>query len=193
MDVTGNIKFAGTLGDGTKVSQKSFLSKDGQWPFFASLYSKKGLVLGALNFDTNQSNGDLGGTVIWVKPPQTSGKFYPAGFDLQGIDTVGSLYTFSNGAPILNWTDGMIVLQEGNLSDAVTNSLTIGAKNKVTGTNGLSLSFVTASGLFHGSVKNPATSKAITVNGAILQKQNQGFGTFLGTNQTGQVFLGLPQ
>jgi hypothetical protein len=44
--------------------------------------------------------------------------------------------------------------------------------------------------LFQGSVINPATGKPIAVKGALLQKQNLGFGYFLGTNQTGSVFLG---
>jgi uncharacterized repeat protein (TIGR02543 family) len=190
VDPIGNIIFAGTLGDGTKFNQRTFLSKDGQWPFFAMPYAGKGLLLGWLAFDTNQPSGDLGGPVNWIKLPQLTGKYYRDGFDLAGIETVGSFYTFSTGTPILNWTNGMIVLQEGNLADSITNSLIIGANNKVTGTNNLVLSFVPATGLFHGSVKNPATGKPIPVNGAVLQKQENGFGTFLGTNQTGQVFLG---
>ena len=37
------------------------------------------------------------------------------------------------------------------------------------------------------------TGKMIPVNGAIVQKQDNGFGTFLGTNETGQVFIGSQQ
>jgi hypothetical protein len=103
---------------------------------------------------------------------------------------VGSFYSFSPGAQIVSWSDGIIVLQEGGLADSITNGLTIGANNKITGTNGLALHFVSGTGLFGGTVRNPANNKPIPVNGAILQKQDAGFGTFLGTNQTGQVFLG---
>ena len=185
----GNLGFKGTLGDGTKVTQKTFLSGQNQWPFFASLYSKKGLVLGWLTFDTNPPAGDLGGPVSWIKQAQPTSKLYPAGFTNETA-AVGSLYTFSNGIPILTWTNGNIILSGGNLADSITNAFTIAANNKVTGTNGLTLSFVTSSGLFKGSVRNPAAAKPIPVNGALLQKQDTGFGTFLGTNQTGQVFLG---
>jgi len=48
VDISGNITFTGTLGDGTKVSQHTFMSKDGQWPLFVSLYAKQGFLIGSL-------------------------------------------------------------------------------------------------------------------------------------------------
>jgi List-Bact-rpt repeat protein/Big-like domain-containing protein len=189
IDALGNIIFAGTLGDGTKVSQRTFLSKEGTWPLFAMPYAGKGLLRGWLTFDTNQPSGDFGGSVDWIKLPQR-GKYYTNGFDIARINAVGSFYSFSPGAQIVSWSDGIIVLQEGGLADSIANGLTIGANNKITGTNGLALHFVSGTGLFGGTVRNPANNKPIPVNGAILQKQDAGFGTFLGTNQTGRVFLG---
>jgi len=38
-------------------------------------------------------------------------------------------------------------------------------------------------------VLNPA-GKSVSVHGIVLQKQNFGSGFFLGTNQTGRMFLG---
>jgi hypothetical protein len=43
--------------------------------------------------------------------------------------------------------------------------------------------------MFKGSVINPATGKVMPVNGALLQKQDIGYGSFLGTNEGGSVFL----
>jgi len=190
IDALGNITFAGTLGDTTKINQRTFLSKEGTWPLFAMPYAGKGLIMGWLTFDTSQTSGDLGGPVDWVKLPQR-GKYYTNGFDIADIATVGSFYQFSAGSPILSWTDGVIVLQEGGLTDSITNGLTIGANNKVTGTNGLVLHFISGTGLFNGSVKNPQNNnKPIPLNGAVLQKQDAGFGTFRGTTETGQVFVG---
>src|ERR1051326_88286 len=188
VDTSGNVALAGALGDGTKVSQHTFVSKDGQWPLFASLYAKQGLLIGWLTFDTNQPNSDLGGLVSWIKQPQDNAKFYADGFDLDGIEAVGSSYHFTNGVPLVSWTDGQIILENGNLSQSIINGLSI-ANNKITATNKLSLAFTTVTGLFHGSVINPDTGKPITVNGALLQKQDSGFGYFLGTNQTGRVTL----
>jgi len=187
---TGVIAFAGALGDGTAVSRSTFISKNGEWPLFAPLYAGKGLLIGWIIFDTNQPNTDLCGVVNWIKLPQTA-KLYPAGFDFaEGIEAVGSLYRFTNGVPLVNWTDGQIVLENGSLLSSITNGLSIAANNAISGTNKLALAFTLTTGLFHGSVLNPATGKQIPVNGALLQKQNLGYGYFLGTNQTGRVTLG---
>jgi hypothetical protein len=189
VDTSGNIAFTGTLGDGTKVSQRSFISKDGQWPLFVSLYAKQGLLIGRLTFDTNQPDTDLSGYCAWLKAPQPANKFYSAGFALGPIQALGSKYSFTAGVPLVNWTDGQIVLENGNLPQSITNGLSIDANNKITGTNKLAVSFTTATGLFHGTVINPDTGKPISVNGALLQKQNIGYGYFFGTNQTGGVVL----
>jgi hypothetical protein len=190
VSATGGIAFAGVLGDGTAVSRTAFISKDGEWPLFAPLYAGKGLLIGWINFDTNQPNTDLSGVVNWIKLPQPV-KFYPAGFDFSdGIEAVGSLYKFTTGVPLVNWTDGQIILENGNLASSITNGLSISSNNVISGTNNLKLTFTTTSGFFQGSVINPATGKPIAVKGALLQKQNLGYGYFLGTNQTGSVFLG---
>jgi hypothetical protein len=143
-----------------------------------------------LTFDTNQPDTDLNGYGAWIKASQPASKFYSAGFALGPIAVFGSRYSFTKGVPLVNWTDGQIVLDHGNLLDSITNNLSIDSNNKIAGTNKLALSFTTATGAFHGSVINPDTGKPITVNGVLLQKQNAGYGYFLGTNQTGSVFLG---
>lgn len=48
VDRSGAISLAATLSDGTKVSQKTILSKDGTWPFYIPLYSGKGIAFGWL-------------------------------------------------------------------------------------------------------------------------------------------------
>ena len=55
------------------------------------------------------------------------------------------------------------------------------------GTNKLTLSINLASGLFNGSVTTPDGSRSFPFKGAVYQKQNQGWGFFLGTNQSGRV------
>jgi hypothetical protein len=189
VDTSGNITFTGTLGDGTKVSQHTFLSKDGQWPLFVSLYAKQGFLIGRLTFDTNQADTDLSGFGSWIKAPQSGSKLYPAGFTLGPIALVGSKYSFTKGVPLVSWSNGQIVLAHGDLPDSITNNLSIDLNNKITGTNKLVLSFTPTTGLFHGSVLNPDTGKPITVNGALLQKQDTGYGYFLGTDQSGSMTL----
>jgi uncharacterized repeat protein (TIGR03803 family) len=189
VDGSGKVKVAGTLGDGTKVTQTTVLSQQGLWPFYASLYSGNGLILGWLTF-TNQLASDIDGPVGWIKLAQPTAKLYRFGFT-NATAAIGSKYAFTNGIPVLNFSAGQVWLACGNLPGSFTNRIVFGT-NKVTNlsSNKLSLTLTTSSGLFKGSVVNPATGKAISINGAVLQKQNFGFGSFLGTNQCGQVYFG---
>jgi hypothetical protein len=186
VDSTGHVMFSGTAGDGTKLSQKALLSGQGQWPFYLSLYSGNGMLLGWLNF-TNQLTNDISGLVDWIKSPQPTAKIYPAGFTNQTA-VLGSTYGFTNGIRILNLTTGQVSLANGNLPQNITNPFVLGANNKITLTNKSSLSFTTSSGLFKGKILNPP-GKAIAISGVVLQKQNTGSGFFLGTNQSGRVFI----
>ena len=91
---------------------------------------------------------------------------------------------------MLNFTAGQLWLDGGNLPLSLTNPFVLGANNTVTGSNKLSLRLKTSAGTFGGSVLNPATGKAIPVNGVLLQNLNSGYGYFAGTNQIGRVTLG---
>jgi hypothetical protein len=195
--VFGNIQFNGTLADGTKVAQKSFLSARSTWPFYASLYSGKGSILGWLTFTNDLVLlDDLGGPLSWFKLPQPRAKFYPAGFTLQ-TEAAGSVYSpayFANtngNNALLNFTNGLVVLENGGLTQPITNHISISSKNKVTNldANKLSLTFATTSGFFHGAVTDPASLKSIPFNGALLQKQTNGSGFFLNGNESGRVIL----
>jgi hypothetical protein len=53
----GRITLAVTMSDGTKATQKTFLSKDLQWPFYTSLYSGKGFALGWLRMQSPSDSG----------------------------------------------------------------------------------------------------------------------------------------
>jgi len=136
----------------------------------------------------------MAGVVAWIKPGQTGTKLYPDGFDwpydAERNNAFGS--AFARRVPLLSWTNGVVVLQNGNLTQSITNPFSIGPNNKVAGTNKLKLTFITSgakAGLFSGSVINAATGKPISVNGAVLQSQDMGWGTFVGTNQSGSVLL----
>ena len=76
----------------------------------------------------------------------------------------------------------------GQAGSAPFNQFFLGTNNLVLGSEKLSLTINTASGLFQGSTTN-GEGKTIPFSGALLRKQNAGFGQFLGTNQTGSVSL----
>ena len=187
----GSITASGALSDGTSFSQNTTLSELGNWPFYVSLYSGAGEIIGWLAF-SNAPMSDLTGPLTWIKPSQATSKLYPGGFTQQ-TEAVGSSFGFTNGHPILNFANGEVLLTGGGLASGITNAVSVTAGGKIAGTNHLSLTVHTASGLFTGSIVNPATKKTISLSGAVLEKQNVAVGYFLGTNQSGAVFVGAGQ
>jgi hypothetical protein len=194
VSAAGAVSVSGTLGDGTAWTEATFVAKNGQWPLYAPLYSKKGILIGWLTFTSGPgATNDLEGVVAWIKPGQTGSKLYPAGFewpyDPEMINAFGS--AFASQTPLLSTTNTLLILDNGNLPGSLTNSLMFGAGGKAGGTNRLSVTVTTSgtkAGLFKGSITSPA-GKAIPFNGALLQKQDAGYGTFLGTNQSGSVLI----
>ncbi|MDB6149252.1 MAG: putative Lysyl endopeptidase [Chthoniobacter sp.] len=73
---SGVARFAGVLGDGTRVSFGTSLSESGQWPFFALLYGKRGSISGDVQFTV----AGLEGKVDWFKPATFRGPTLVAGF-----------------------------------------------------------------------------------------------------------------
>jgi poly(beta-D-mannuronate) lyase len=195
VDAAGNLKLRGTLADGTKFAQQTFVSRDGAWPLFASLQGGKNLVLGEMRF-TNAPAPDLLGTLSWFKPPQLTARYYPGGFALpQSLDLIGSQYTFTPGQPVLTLTNGGAVILRnignGNLPALmITNTFTIAANNRVTAAAGLSLKIQPTTGLFTGRMLDPDTQRFLPFNGVLLQSQNAGYGYFTADTQTGSATVG---
>ena len=190
-NTAGDLTFSGALGDGTKATQKSFVAKTGQWPFFVAPYKGQGVIFGWMTF-SNGPDSDLNGLLNWSRLPQSTAKMYPAGFSFEGgIQAVGSAFSLSNGVPLLNLpVGGVAILQQGNPVQGFTNHFALSVANKVTSTDGLSVTITTASGLFKGTAHNPDDGSSVPINGVLLQKQNTAYGLFLGTGQSGAVYLG---
>ncbi len=188
VSTAGGITFAGALPDGTKITQKTSLSKNGDWPLYVPLYKGKGSLISWVNF-TSQSDSDLLGLFNWFKQTQTS-KYYAGGFTNEAL-LVGSRFVPSATNNIFGLSNALVSFLGGNLSADFTNAIGIDAKNKVTnlGSNKLSLSLNKSSGTFKGSVTPPAGGKALSFSGAILQKQTNGSGFLLGTNLSSRVEL----
>ena len=188
---SGKVSLAGKLADGTKVTQTTSLSKNGDWPLYASLYSGRGSFLGWLLF-ADRTGDDISGKVSWIRPAISTSDFYPAGFEVDS-DALGSSYVKPAGttARILEITNGVFTLSGGNRSSDSANEVMLGLSSKVTnlGTNKLTLSFTLSSGLFKGTFTEDGTTRKITFNGAVLQKVNDGSGYFLDTTESGRVLF----
>ncbi len=188
----GNLSFKGTLGDGTKVVQSSFITSSGQWPLYVSIYSGRGSILGWLSF-TGPGLDRLGGTLTWFKLPNPGFKrLYPGGYTFQ-TEAIGSVYAFTNGTRALNFSQGQVVIENGGLAQNLTNQVLLGADNRVTDltlTNRLRLSLTPATGLFQGSFYNASNLLTVPFYGALLPSLTNGTGYFVTTNQSGRVFFG---
>ena len=184
----GVIRVAASLADGAKLSQSVPLSKDGDWPLFGSLYSGRGFIMSWAKFAETTSE-DIGGEVVWFKPAVPRAKLYPIGFTFSTA-LHGSRYQAAN--KVLSFSNGQLELEGGGLEDDIINQITLGDGNLVTNlsSNKLNLAFSTSTGLFSGRVEEPGSSTAIPFKGAVLQKQNVGFGWFMGrSSQSGEVTL----
>lgn len=193
IDAGGKIRLSATLGDGTRISQRSAVSQNGMWPVYIPLYTKQGSLEGLVTFTNSVGVSDLGGTLTWFKPAIPGSKLYPNGFTTQ-IALFGSKYTPPPpGTPALTVSNApcnlLVTSGAGDLVSFMSNSVTLNANDKVTlcVTNGFKLTLTARTGLFSGSFVNPATSKPTMFKGALLQKQNDGAGLFLGTDQTGFI------
>ncbi|MCB1228643.1 MAG: hypothetical protein KDN19_00155 [Verrucomicrobiae bacterium] len=83
------------LGDGTPVSDATFLDGDGIWNLFQPVYGRNGgFIAGQLIFRNEDNVGDLDGPVHWKKeaePRPNRLSRYPLGFEL-ALHAVGSRY-----------------------------------------------------------------------------------------------------
>lgn len=192
IDSNGVVTLKGSLSDKTTASQKSQVSKNGEWPLYLPLYSKKGSLLSWIHFEARDGD-DFNGLLNWAKPANPKNKLYPLGFNTNVTEVIGSRYAPpARTNKVIELTGAELFLDGGNLPRSYTNAFHLGVGSKVTnvGPHKLTLTFTPATGLFKGSLTPTNTgAKAIAFTGAVLQKTTNAFGYFLGTNQSGAVSL----
>lgn len=180
VDVSGKVTMAGSLADGTAISQSSVVSKDGYWPLYINLYGGKGSLWG-WNYFTNNTVTSAP-TLSWINATNLSPRaIYRAGFFDQKATLTGNLYVPHN----VNLLSGTVILQGGNLPATLTIS------NLADNTAGLVLKLNSTTGVITGSFINPDDAKrTIKLQGVLIQTNAQGY--FLGTNESGVFTLDLP-
>lgn len=188
---SGMTVFAGTLADGTKVSQSVSISKNGEWPLYASLYGGQGSLLSWVTF-ANQAMHDLSGTLSWIKLPVVNARYYAGGFT-NVIMASGSTYTApaSPNDLIINVPTGIISFSGGNLNPSFFNSISLSTGNHVTDESGnkLTMAFSLNNGLYRGSVVDPGSGKTMSFGGAVYQKIGMGYGSLLGADQSSSAIV----
>jgi hypothetical protein len=189
MGANGVARFAGSLADGTKVSQSVPLSKHGLWPFYVPLYAGQGLVMGWIAF-TNEMDSDLVGTVHWIKPSNPRAQHYAAGFTNE-CRTVGSVYAAASG-PVnaaLNPATARVVFSGGNLLADFTNSVALGFQGKVSNLSGteMQMRFSLPTGVFRGKAVDPNSGQLYPFSGVLLHRLSAGYGFLLGPDRSSRV------
>ncbi len=190
IDKAGKIRFAGSLADGTKVSQSATLSKNGEWPLYVPL-AGGGLLMSWVTLSSSAS-ADLLGDTAWVKPAVAGSKYYAGGFSFSTVLS-GSRYSVPGaGTNVLGLLEAAVLFSGGNLSAPLSRDLVLDPAGKITNLKSadFTLVFAKSTGLFSGRVAVPGARTPIAFKGAVLQKQKSGAGYFLGTNQSGSVRIG---
>lgn len=184
---------SGTLADGTAFLQTAWLTAEGDWPMYVSLYAGKGALVSWLTF-TNQASSDINGTVVWIKQANPAAAQYPAGF-ISDTKVVGSLYVPPTGAnKSVNLSSAFVNFTAGNLASDFSNSVSVNAGSQVVNLspNALTLTISSTLGSFTGQVAEPGSGVMHSFGGVVLQKQNAGFGFMLGSTRSSLVTLAAP-
>jgi hypothetical protein len=189
---TVNLK--GRLADGTSYGQTVPVSKAGDLPVYASLYTNSantnpGLLLGWINL-TNLQAPAPANALAWIKKPSLSSGIYPNGFT-NILSVQGSLWTNPpGGISPFSLTNGQLVVSNSGLLLTFTNIAASGGLVTNLGglpTNSLTGSFSSKTGYLTLTFANGgATNDAY---GAVLQDTTNAGGFFLTATNAGAILL----
>ena len=184
----GLVVISGRLPDDTAlVSPVTYISRNGDWPFYAPLYGGKGSAIGWM---TNAGATTFQGEVSWIRT-MAFGTNYLAGFTNEFLGLSSVLPVLTSTTPLLGSTNARAIFSQGNLLQPFTNYVTF--SNNIVRitpgqTNGLLLTLTLANGQFSGSFLKPGTLQRQTLKGILLRDQDSGRGYFL-SPQTGYFLL----
>ena len=184
---------SGTLADGSQFMQSAYVTDDGDWPIYVSLYAAKGLVASWVSF-ANLASSDLSGNLVWIKQAGASATSYPAGF-VSETKAVGSIYTAPTAqGKAVNLSGAVVSFSGGQLAANFNNVVSVNAGSQVVNLspNAMSFNFATGLGTFSGTVQNPASGATHNFSGVVLQKQNTGYGMTTGATASSRVVLAAP-
>ncbi len=194
ISATGHATLVGALADGTPFTVGGGVSKGDTLAFHVPLYAGAGAITGQLVL-RESAVSDLDGSLHWVRPAQPGRRFYAGGFQADQ-PIVGSRYTApAAGTPVVEVeaaeNNSRLLLGGGDLDPAVVHvqPTTLDTDNHISLESpilqGLRVTIQPATGRFSGSFIHPATGVATKLHGVIFQKQNAGFGYFLGLDESG--------
>jgi hypothetical protein len=172
-----------TLGDGIRSSLSGWISVDGMWQPYASLYSNRGFLSGAIDFSDKGRSGWIGGVADWRRSVS----------ELRELDVVGGKFV-----PPVNTTvfpvrraagNAVVILSGGTLSAPISQSVTLSAFNSITvnlpNPYRLSLTLDRVGGSFTGSFWPSGARSSVPIAGVLLPQESKGKGLFIPSGSTG--------
>lgn len=190
----GVVTIAGRMADGTLVTASATLGPVGQMPFFLTLYSGNGSLLGT----PLRTGTDVGGDLSWSKNLPAGGRLYGPGFAAHTLRVEGRLYTKPDtvlGQRFLNLggstNNALLSFSGATLSASLEVPFTVNSISKpilpVPNSNALVVTINAATGLVNGTFKvtdaNPIlTGKSVTRTatwyGLVIPNQAKAMGFF---------------
>ena len=188
----GVITLAGSLADGTKVTQSANLSSHGDWPLYLSLYGGGG-SLWARATVANSPASDLGGELTWNRPAMKK-TIYPSGFSEVRSEITGWRYQppADKSERVVAITNAILSFTGGSFASPLDCRVVLGLGNKVTNLSPhlLKMTIDPKSGLFSGTLTEAGTTAKLPFQGAFFQPigaAGGGTGWFLRENLGGRI------
>ncbi len=202
---TGAVKIALNLADGVSpaISFASFVAQDGTCPFYASLYSGKGVILGWMKFSTDGSGNMEAQPVNWVKMP-VADKFYTQGFDATYVTTAptnsGGLYVppkagtdiFGAGVTALTFEVDPSVTGSSLPAGTDTAVTFTPAKNTFADASKVTITLTATTGALKGSFFPAGSKTSLSFTGVVVDGAGYGFYSDAPKFETGPVWIGVP-
>ncbi|MEK0449406.1 MAG: hypothetical protein RL088_1674 [Verrucomicrobiota bacterium] len=193
VDTGGGVKFAGVLGDNTKISQSATISSAGTWAFHLPLYKSGGILSGLVTFASDPGGSDFAGVLDWQKPA-TTGPLYPDAFATE-VNLIGSRYVIPpKGQPVLDFAAGLGNARLLTLGSAPLDKLiTLDVANKFivpADAAKLKLTLTVPTGIFLGSYVNGGST--FKIGGVLFHEQNLGGGMVIGPAATAPATITQP-
>jgi hypothetical protein len=185
LGLTGSTVGQFSFNDGTRAVAVGTVAKDGGWRPYSSLYSKKGFLVGVVDFSDKGQTGILGGELDWRKSVSS----------VEELDVLGGKFVAPLKGPLLTVKSGpanlSVRITGGSLSSEITQSATLSVANTVQvpvpNPHRLSLRFDRNGGGWMGSFTVSGDKSATPVSGVILQGENRAVGYFLRSGTRGFV------
>lgn len=192
----GTIVLSGRAADGTSLSQRSALSRLGDWPVHIPLYKGGGLILGWLRLVSQSGLANAQGPqLVWIKEAGYDNA-YPGGFSLPLL-AEGFKYLLPASDTVIPLTNGVAAFYGGDLLSpdlGVWSFLGVVARGQnhfvaVEGDDNFRLDVKKSNGFVTGQVTDFITGRKTALKGVVLQQKNSARGYFLSGGRSGSFSL----